>query len=189
MIRTFHFYDQATGILLGRSFTTDDPASLAANTPPGAAALEAPSGSVDYLAQRVDIAQIPLSTAPPITPPTPAIPGGAVPAPQPPPPFIATPDLLVDYQPPQPAPQYTWNATAKRWQLDAPSQQTMTAGAAALAQRAALIVQQHDLVRALLLGRATTADLAALDTQISAADTAIKAAADLATSIAKPATP
>jgi hypothetical protein len=57
MSRHAHFYDAATGVFIGRSFTVTEnhyaAAAIKANTPAGHAAFE---GDVDPLAQRVDLA-------------------------------------------------------------------------------------------------------------------------------------
>jgi hypothetical protein len=178
-MRVHSFYDAATGIFSGRTFSTnwaDDAAHLAAlrvNTPVGHAAA---TGKFDHLSQRVDLDKLKADddaaatawaakkdenrlkrTA------------GGDPGEDPPPParVIASDKHVVDYQPPSPGPDFEWNAAAKRWQLNASARQRSVDKAAADHLRS----QQHDLIRTLTLdpGNAEArARLQALHQQITA---------------------
>ena len=77
---------------------------------------------------------------------------------------------VVDYQPPQPDADHEWNASSKRWVLNAAAQATQHATRAAQARLAELTGQQHALVRRLVLDPSDAAAreaLTALDKEAS----------------------
>lgn len=130
MNRVWHFYDPATGIFAGRSFSGPDRA-LSANTPPG---LQAFDGVVDALSQKIDLAT----------------------------------GKVIDYQPPQPSPDYIWDATVKRWQMDPAVLASQAKKAAAQRTINSLEASQARIIREYILGDATAKKrLQDLDTDIA----------------------
>ena len=76
---------------------------------------------------------------------------------------------VVDYQPPSPSPDHEWNATTKRWQINAAVTAKAEAHRSALASIAALETSGVRAVRELALGQAGALDrLKALDIEIAA---------------------
>jgi hypothetical protein len=137
-VKTFSFYDPATGLFTGRTFSCDIGSDavrakvLATNTPAGLKSIE---GLHDHLRSRVD----------------------------------ATTGAVVDYQPPQPSPDYEWDATKKKWVLNATAQAKQSARAAALATIATLESKQPRAVRESTLGVVGGRErLQAIETQIEA---------------------
>ena len=61
---------------------------------------------------------------------------------------------VVDYQPPSPSADHEWNATTKRWQLNAAVTAKREARRSALASIAALEASQDCAIRELSLGQA-----------------------------------
>lgn len=126
---TWTLWDTATGLFRAGTLTASR-AQLAANTPPGWAAME---GRFDHLSQRVD---------------------------------TATGDV-VPYVPPPPGPTedytYVWNEEKQRWVAKPTLMLNKKARKAEVkAAQAALVGQQHDPVRRLViaLGTGGTADSA-----------------------------
>ena len=76
---------------------------------------------------------------------------------------------IVDYQPPSPSIDHEWNATTKRWQINAAVTAKAEAHRSALASIAALETSGVRAVRELALGHAGALDrLKALDIEIAA---------------------
>ena len=76
---------------------------------------------------------------------------------------------VVDYQPPSPSADHEWNATTKRWQINAAVTAKAEARRSALASIAALEASQDCAIRELALGQAGALDrLKALDIEIAA---------------------
>ena len=76
---------------------------------------------------------------------------------------------VVDYQPPSPSADHEWNATTKRWQINAAVTAKAEARRSSLASIAALEVSQDRAIRELALGQAGALDrLKALDIEIAA---------------------
>ena len=76
---------------------------------------------------------------------------------------------VVDYQPPSPSADHEWNATTKRWQINAAVTAKAEARRSALASIAALEASQDCAIRELSLGQAGALDrLKALDIEIAA---------------------
>jgi hypothetical protein len=76
---------------------------------------------------------------------------------------------VVDYQPPSPSPDHEWNATTKRWQINAAVTAKAEAHRCAKASIAALEVSGVRTARELALGHAGALDrLKALDIEIAA---------------------
>lgn len=135
-----HFYSSSTGLLSGRTFTTDEAdetlakLSLKCNTPIGHAHVLC-DGHLDHLSKRVDI----------------------------------TTGEVVDYQPPQPSDHHEWNDTTKRWVINAERQAKLDAHQGALAQIDSLEKVQNRFLREVHLGvnvEKATARLKAIEEEI-----------------------
>jgi hypothetical protein len=119
-MKTFSFYDAATGLFVGRTFSCDIAevkefeAALAAHTAPGHAAVE---GLHDHESRRVDLTQ---------ESPT-----------------------VVDYQPPSPSPDHEWHDATKRWVLNETASARIATRSAALARIAQLESAQNRPIREL----------------------------------------
>ncbi len=86
---------------------------------------------------------------------------------------LATGDV-VEWQPPQPSPDYEWNADTKRWQLTAAMAARVAAHAAALASIEQLERSQARAIREHLLGDpAALARIKSIDDQIATARRAL----------------
>lgn len=167
-MKSFHFYDEATGVFCDGSVVLNQPDGHAAtaqrNAPPGHKAIE---GRFDRLSQRVDIAKVATEQRAQLDSHAatleamreafvPAPMGGSVsefvvPAP---PVFMANAAHVIDYQPPQPSPEHEWNADTRRWRLSETAQAKVEAMVIARARHAYLVAGQHDDLRRAVLGDA-----------------------------------
>jgi hypothetical protein len=182
-MKIYSLYDSATGLFVGRTFGTDlredtgeHARALAANTPAGHGTVE---GVHDHLSKRVDLDKVAAARkkildAHAATVATmrknfvPAMKDDVFHEPAALE-VTAGPQHVVDYQPPQPGADYTWNGTTRRWVLSAAAQASATTAAAAKARIAQLRDQQHDLLPSVVLGDAAAKEqLQALETEIKA---------------------
>jgi hypothetical protein len=177
-MRRFHFYQADTGVLHQNCVSINAPnaeKAAAGNCPPGHEIIE---GNFDYLSQRVDVAAVAADHATQLSPHAsrvaemraalvPSMPGGIFREPAPAP-IIATAAHIVDYQPPAPSAEHEWNATTKRWQLNAAATAKAQARTAALATIATLDMQSIRATRELALGVPGALErVAAIDAQIA----------------------
>lgn len=168
-MKSFHFYEEATGVFCDGSIVLNQHDGHAAtaqrNAPPGHKAIE---GRFDRLSQRVDIAKVATEQRAQLDSHAatveamheayvPVHMGGSVsefrvPAP---PVFMANAAHVIDYQPPQPSPEHEWNHDTRRWRLSESAQAKVEASVIARARIAALEASQHSEVRKALLGDRT----------------------------------
>ena len=145
-MKQVRFFHKDTGIFLAREFFTSNDNAIVANTPPDHFVFES---AVDHLSQRVDVSAIAIDETTKLPDPKTA--------------------KLIDYQPPSPSADHEWNATTKRWQINAAVTAKAEARRSALASIAALEASQDCAIRELSLGQAGALDrLKALDIEIAA---------------------
>lgn len=182
-MKHYRYYDELTGLFYPALIKATDPRDAQAGIPAGHHIIE---GAFDHLSQKVDVGKasaekeahkaanrdIVESRREKFA----SLNHGAIVFIEPPEPFfMPTPDVVVDYQPPQPSPEHEWNAEARRWVLSATAGQRQEARVAALARIEHLEREvQPSLLRAVALGQEGAREkLSALDAEVAQLRTAI----------------
>lgn len=143
---TYSIYDPVTGLFVGRRLTC--PAEHAhLNIGEGHAAVE---GVHDHLSKRIDIERLAREDSDALTAWQVKKDAGEECGERPPRP-VATAAHVIDHIPAQPSEDHEWNAQTKRWELTPACLARQAASGAAAAERTSLRLQQHDLVREVVL--------------------------------------